>query len=78
MRDKQNSNIIANIIGLLASIGGMVLTIIFLYFNPYDDGFNSGTVKIVYATLFAPAFLALTALLFKKLLGHLEFLRCLE
>ena len=66
MGDKQNLNMIANIIGLLVSLGGMVLTIIFLYFNPYGGGFTSGTVKISYATLFAPALFTLVTLLFKK------------
>lgn len=67
MRAKQKLNIIANIVGLLASIGGMFLTIIFIYFNHYGyGGISSGTVKIAYATLFAPALFALVTLLFKK------------
>lgn len=67
MRTKHKLNIIANIVGLLASLGGMVLTIILLYFNPYGyDGVNSGTVSIAYTTLFAPALSALVTILFKK------------
>lgn len=67
MEAKQKVNIIANIVGLMASLGGMALTIILLYFNPYGHGdVSSGTVKIAYATLFAPAVFALIPLLFKK------------
>lgn len=67
MKTRQKPNIIANIIGLLASFGGMVLTIILLYFNPYSNEINSpGTVGIVYATLFAPALFTLILLILKK------------
>ena len=67
METKQKLNMIANIVGLLASFGGIVLTIILLYFNPYNYEFNSsGTVKMAYATLFAPALFQLIPLLFMK------------
>lgn len=66
-KQKQILNMIANIVGLFASFGGMVLTIILLYFNPYSNGINSsGTVEIVYVTLFAPALFTLILLIFKK------------
>ncbi len=66
-KQKQMLNIIANIVGMLASFGGMVLTIIFLYFNPYSNESNNlGTVEIAYATLFAPALFALISLIFEK------------
>ena len=57
----------ASIVGLFASIGGMGLTIILLHFNPYSNDVNSsGTVGVIYATLFAPALFALILLIFKK------------
>jgi len=66
-KQKHRLNRVANIVGLFASFGGMVLTIVFLYFNPYSNEGNSlGTVEIVYATLFSPALFALIILLLKK------------
>jgi hypothetical protein len=66
-KQKQKLNMIANIVGLLASFVGMVLTIILLYFNPYSNESNNiGTVEVAYATLFAPALFALISLSFKK------------
>ncbi len=66
-RQKQMLNLIANIIGIIASFGGMVLTIVLLYFIPYSNESNNlGTVEIAYTTLFAPALFALISLLFKK------------
>ncbi len=67
MKANQRLNIIANIVGLLSSVGGMALTIILLYFNPYGyGGVTSGTANIAYATLFAPALFALAASYLKK------------
>ncbi|CAN7398776.1 hypothetical protein LJR153_002526 [Paenibacillus sp. LjRoot153] len=62
-----NSNKLTKLIGLFASIGSMILWIIFALFNPYThERVENDVLFITLLTLFIPACVALLASVIKR------------
>ncbi|TCZ76534.1 hypothetical protein E0485_13095 [Paenibacillus albiflavus] len=56
-----------SILGLFASVGCIILCVVFLYWNPYSSTPpNSGTIKVIYIMLILPALVGIVASFLKN------------